>query len=365
MTFTARNVTGTNVYARNLYRSVAEVGGWDLNQIDRATLDPTRQHRNFSAHAQNVWWLMRGAGQEAVRRQPDLYHAAAYLGPRHLPCPMVLNVFDTSYLAYPRDFDWKWRLYARTVIPAAVKNSAAILTLSEHARTEILKAYPVAPERVHVVPPGIGAEFHPVTDPSKLAALRATYGVGDNYLLSGGGAHPRKNARAVIGAFARARQTLPDLTLTLFGPGIPESNEIQNALREYGVANATRLLGFVPLEDLPALYAGARVFVYASKLEGFGMPPVEAMACGLPVVAAPNPPMPEVLGDAACLTENDTPGALARGVLSVLDNAILAEILRQRGLERARRYTWEGSARRTVAIYSDVLEQSSSRDGRT
>jgi glycosyltransferase involved in cell wall biosynthesis len=239
-----------------------------------------------------------------------------------------------------------------------------VITLSQHARGEILKAYPVDAARVHVVPPGIGADFHPSNNPAALAALRVKYGLGENYLLYGGGPEPRKNVAAVIGAFALVRHEHSNLELALFGPGIDTSTDIKQALRHSGVSNATHLLGFVPQADLSLLYAGARAFVYASRLEGFGIPPVEAMACGTPVIAAPNPPMPEVLGDAAWLTGDDTPEALARGVLRVLADPALEETLRGRGREHARQYTWHASARKTISIYTTVLAERSARDGR-
>lgn len=356
MTFAARNLTGTRVYTRNLFEATASVGPFDLTQMS-GTPQPDRARRgNLRLNLRNMLWLWSDAEQELTRRQPDLFHAAAFLGPRRVPCPMIANIFDTTYVAYPHQFDWKWRLYAATFIPLTVKNAAAILTLSEHARGEIVRAYGVPRERVHIVAPGIGPEFHPRTDRSALAALRARYGLAESYVIHVGDAHPRKNLPTLLAAFNRASREMPDLQFALVGPGAA-SAPLERAIVQAGVTDAVRRLDFVPQADLPLLYAGARAYVHASRMEGFGIPPVEAMACGVPVISAPNPPMPEVLGDAAFFTANDSPDALAEGILRVLKNKALAQALAARGIQRARLYTWENSARKTISIYESVLAE--------
>lgn len=356
MTFTARNVTGTGVYSRKLYAGIAADRGWDLRALD-GSAGTGERFGNLLPHLRNLVWLWAGLENELVRAKPDLFHAAAFLGPRHAPCPMLVNVFDTSYITFPQAFDWKWHFYARTVIPRTLKNSAAILTLSEHARGEIARSYAVPRRRIHIVPPGIGQEFRADLDADSVARVRAKYKLGENYLIYVGGRSARKNVPALVEAFALARHALPDLELALAGP-IPHHNPLTPVLAATGAAQAIHELDYVPQDDLPALYAGARAFVYPSKLEGFGIPPVEAMACGAPVISAPNPPMPQVLGDAACFTENDSPGALAAGILRVLQDESLRRTLREHGIHRAKLYTWENSARKTVEIYKEILTRS-------
>ncbi|MDL1898249.1 glycosyltransferase family 4 protein [Anaerolineae bacterium CFX7] len=349
-TFTRHNQAGTRAYTQNLYRALAATGCVELQQIHNA-----RAPKPSSA-ASNLWWLARGLEQALNARAPALFHAAAYLGPRRAPCPMIVNVFDATTLTYPQYQDWKWRAYARFVIPHTVRHAAAVITLTEHARGEITRAYQVAPERVHIVAPGIGAEFQPPTDADALARLRAQYGLGENFLLHLGEANGRKNIPALIAAFAQLRADFPQLTLVLAGPHIPTADAVTQAIRAHGIANAVTRLGYVPQADVPLLYGGARAFVYASKLEGFGMPPLEALACGTPVVAAPNPPMPEVLGDAVCWAENDSPAALASAMRRVLTNQALVEQLRVQGIARARAFTWERAARQVTEIYADILQ---------
>ena len=355
MTFTIRSRTGTRTYTHNLLRALQETQQVALEEL-HGTRDAGRNRKGGGLPgAQNVWWLARGLEKQLNARAPDLFHAAAYLGPRRAPCPVIVNVFDVAYVTYPRYFDWKWRAYARFVIPHTVRNAAAVITLSEHARGEIARAYQIPRARVHIVAPGIGGEFQPPTNADAIARMRAQYGLRENYLLYVGATNKHKNIPALIAAFAQLRADFPELTLVLAGPRIPDAEHVRQAIRTHAVENSVTRLGFVPQSDLPLLYAGARAFVYASKLEGFGIPPVEAMACGTPVVAAPNPPMPEVLGDAACWAENDSPDALARAMRRVLTDDALAQTLRSKGIERARQFTWERAARATLQIYADVL----------
>ncbi len=359
MTFAARSLTGSRVYAENLYRALAGARGWEFARVD-ATRVPQKGAGTYQTNARSILWLLHNLERELERARPALFHAAAYLGPRHAPCPMIVNVFDTSYLAFPSQFDWKWRLYARTVIPRTVKNASAILTLSEHSRREIIKGYAISPARVHIVAPGIGAEFQPHADARDIAAARAKYGLSENYLLYVGGRHPRKNVPALLEAFARVRRELPGLQFALVGPRTSDGAfvpPVSAAHFEQGVLE----LDYVPQTELPLLYCGARAFVYASKLEGFGIPPVEAMACGTPVVCAPNPPMPEVLGDAAYWAQDDSPEALAQAILRVLGDEALANPLRERGMQRARSYTWDNAAQKTLDIYREVLQAARAR----
>lgn len=355
MTFTIRSRTGTHTYTHNLLRALQATQQVALEEL-YGTRDAGRNRKGGGLPgAQNVWWLTRGLEQQLNARAPDLFHAAAYLGPRHAPCPVIVNVFDVAYVTYPQDFDWKWRAYARFVIPHTVRNAAAVITLSEHARNEIARAYQVPRARVHIVAPGIGGEFQPTTDADAIARLRTQYSLGENYLLYVGATNGRKNIPALIAAFAQLRAEFPQLTLVLAGPRMPQAKDVTQAIRKHAVENAATRLGYVPQSDLPLLYAGARAFVYASKLEGFGIPPVEALASGTPVVAAPNPPMPDVLGDAACWAADDSPDALARAMRRVLTDDALAQTLRGKGIERARQFTWERAARATLEIYADVL----------
>lgn len=355
MTFAHKSLTGTRVYARNVFDALAKLGSFELCETSAGATMRAEKTGNVLTGLQNIWWLQTQLPRMLRTQNADLIHASAYLGPLWAPCPMVVNVLDTTYLEFRGDFDWKWRLYARLLIPPTIKRAAALITLSNDARQKIARTYNVSNQKIRVIYPGVSTEFHSSTDMGTIAETRARYGLQDEYVLFVGAQEKRKNIPALVGALGRARAEFPSLTLALSGPRGSGSAALASATNELGLKNAVLDLGMVPQQDLPILYAGASAFVYASKLEGFGIPPVEAMACGTPVISAPNPPLPEVLGDAALFTENDSPDALAKGILRVLGNAELARRLRESGLKRAQQLTWERASHETATLYQEIL----------
>lgn len=349
LTFARKSRTGTRVYAERTCAALEALGLCELLPVSDAG------YRRWWG-ARSLWWLQVELARQARMRRADLLHAAAFLGPRRAACPMVVNVLDTTFLVYPNDFDARWQFYARWVIPRTVRQAAAIITLSQHAKSEIVRAYAISPEHVHVIPPGVGAEFHSHHDPARVAETRARYGLSPAYLLFVGEIVPRKNVPTIVRAFAQLAGEFPECTLALVGPRGSGWREVETTIARLGVQNAVRVLGFVPEPDLPRLYAGARAFVFASRLEGFGMPLLEAMASGTVVVSTPNPPVPEIVRDAACLAADATPDALAAALRRVLHDAAYADELRTRGLERARHFTWTRTAQETFAVYQHVMQ---------
>src|SRR5581483_805863 len=355
MTFAAKSLTGTRIYAQKLFEALAAVDNLRVQKVSAFSKMPPEKTGNLFTGVQNIWWQQTQLPRLARIQRADLLHASAYLGPLRPPCPMIVNVLDTTYLKFPSDFDWKWRTYARFLIPPTIRHAAALVTLSECSRREIADAYTISPERIRVVYPGVSPEFRPTTDADTISAVRARYALSTDYLLFVGAQEPRKNIPALVAALAKTRADFPNLALVLVGPRGSDSAVIRRTINEFGLADAVRELGFVPQSDLPIIYSAARAFVYASRLEGFGMPPLEAMACGVPVIAAPTPPLPEVLANAALLTENDSPDALAAGIGRVLSNATFVNELQQRGRKHAQQFSWARAARETLALYLDIL----------
>ncbi|MBI4673043.1 MAG: glycosyltransferase family 4 protein [Chloroflexi bacterium] len=355
MTFAVKSLTGTRVFAQNLFDALCAQSAYELRAINANEITRAEKTGNVLTGLRNWWWLQHELPHAVKAEHVALLHCAAYLGPRHAACPMVANILDTTYLAFPRDFDWKWRFYARTLIPPTVSNAAAILTLSEHARGEIARAFDAPRAKIKIVYPGVAAEFHAAADASTIAALRARYALPNSYVLFVGAQETRKNIPTLVHMLTRVRNEFAGLGLVLVGPRGSGSPEIQRVVNALGSRDAVREVGYVAQGEMPALYAGARAFVYASKLEGFGMPPLEAMACRIPVIAAPNPPLPEVLGDAAYFAPDDSPDALAQALARVLRDDALGDVLRARGLERAREFTWARAARTTIRIYDEIL----------
>ncbi len=356
MTFADRSLTGTRIYARQLRAALEATERYEIVTVAAPTRTRRPGEGNLLSGLRNVIWLQRDLPSRLAAERADLVHEAAFVGTLRAPCPMIVNVLDTVYAWYPEDFNYKWRLYARFWIGPTARRAAAVITLSEFAQAGIMAAYHIPRERIHVIYPGISEAFRPVQDTEALARVRAKYSLNDDLLLFVGASEGRKNIVALVQAMAKLKATgrFPELQLALVGPRGSAWTQISRTIEREQLVGTVIPLGFIPEEDLALLYAGARCFVFPSRMEGFGIPLIEAMACGTPVVAAPCPPVPEVVSDAALLADDAGATALAVAIERVLCDGELAQRLRARGLERARVFTWARSAQQMGQVYQEV-----------
>lgn len=285
--------------------------------------------------------------QTAVLRRlrPDWCVSTFFLPPA-VPCRAAVLVHDVSYRAHPDYFPRTIAAYMRLLVGLAIRRAEAVIALSEFTRQEVLRFYPAAARRTAVVYPGVGAEFRPDGDP--LADDQALTALGDGcldprrpYLLAVGNIHPRKNLARLLEAWERLRAAgRPVPAMAWAGLDRWASGDLVRRAQAAGV----HLLGFVPPASLPALYRRATALAYPSLYEGFGLPPLEAMACGAPVLAANTTSLPEAVGDAAVTVDPEDVAALAAGLEQILfDDGLRAE-LRQRGLARATGLRWQRTA---------------------
>lgn len=325
-----RRRTGDETYVRNLLRTLPEPAaeaGLDVAAVTRhpelvpdgvlPVLLPAR-----SQELRMAWTLPR-----ALRRLDAALVHTQYALPLRSPCPAVVTIHDLSFehgLMGRRD-----RLVFERVVPRAAREAARVLTVSERTKRDLVEHYEIPPERIVVTPNGVDPAFHPTTQDA--AAVRP-------YALAVGAIQERKNQPA---ALAAARET--GLELVVVGP--VKDERVANELREGGA----RLEGYVEVERLAELYRGAACLVQSSRYEGFGLPVVEAMASGTPVVTVPDPALVEVAGDAAVVVPED---GLAAGIRRALHER---ETLAAAGIERARAFTWEAAARATVSAYVEAL----------
>jgi glycosyltransferase involved in cell wall biosynthesis len=262
----------------------------------------------------------------------------------------LVTLHDAIAFEYPQGYPLLNNLLHRTYVPATLGNVDAVATDSEHARAALVRYLGLRPDRVPVIPLGVDAgRFRPVA-PDAARAAAARYGLTGPYVLYVGAYQARKNILGLIEAFTRVRRAQPGLRLALAGPSLwayPALRERVDALPP----QAVHVLGYVAEPDLPALYSAASVYVLPSLYEGFGIPVLEAMACGTPVVCSTASSLPEVAGDAALLVDPNDPGAIAAAILRAATDRDLAEDLRRRGLARARGFTWERTAGGYAALY--------------
>jgi glycosyltransferase involved in cell wall biosynthesis len=301
--------------------------------------------------ARELVYYPRALGRRARRLGANLVHCPAPAGPRVKRLPVVLTIHDVLAWRSPDLFTRANALQHRFVVRPALERAARIVTGSDFTRRELMELFDLADERIAVTPWGLHDRFRP-TEPDP-EWLEHRFGVAQPYVLTVATLEPRKNLGALLRAFERLRANFPTHTLVVAG-GV--GWKVGGLLAELDQASE-RLVhtGYVTDAELVRLYGGAACFVYPSLYEGFGFPPLEAMACGTPVVTSDGTSLPEVVGDAALLVEPTDIDALATAIEDVLSSPQRAEDLRQRGLARARHFTWDACAAATVEVYREAV----------
>jgi glycosyltransferase involved in cell wall biosynthesis len=269
-----------------------------------------------------------------------------YMGPFRAPCPFVTFIHDTVWRTMPGTFPWRDALILNTFIPGTIRRAAAVLTGSDFARSEIARHYPAARDKLHIVPYAADERFQPVMDPVELARVQQAHKLPERFILSVGVLQPRKNIEGLLEAYALLSPELrSQYQLVITGKTGWMADRLRVAASETEGVDFT---GYVPDEDLPALYSLADLFVYPSFYEGFGLPPLEAMACGTPVIASNAASLPEVVDDAALLVDPHQPRDLAAAMTQVLTDDARGEDLITRGLARAAQFDWTASAQQLL-----------------
>ena len=268
----------------------------------------------------------------------------------------VVTIHDAIPYVWPQTstrLDW---LIYHVWLPRAVRAADALITDSRRSREDIMTYLPVSPERVVVVPLAAGRRFRPMETAEVEPVLRG-YGVERPYILHVGSLESRKNLPRLLEAYGQLREWSAQWRLVIVGARRWKSSPIFDTVQQLGLEPYVQFTGYVADEHLPGLYAGADLFVFPSLYEGFGLPVLEAMACGTPVVCSNAASLPEVVGDAAITVDPHDVEALAGAMQRVLADADLQQDLRRRGLQRAAGFSWERTARETVAVYERVLAE--------
>jgi glycosyltransferase involved in cell wall biosynthesis len=286
-----------------------------------------------------------------------------YSGPLGLRCPLVVVVHDVSFKRHPEWFSPRDRVVLNAGVGLTVRRAAAVITLSEFSRREIETFYPMASGRIHVTPLAPAERFGP--DEGNDEDARGRYGIRPPYVLAVGNLQPRKNLLRLIEAFGRlsARSRLRH-DLVLVGKSEWQGSDIGASIARLALSARVKSIGYVSDDDLPAIYRGADLFVYPSLYEGFGLPVLEAMACGTPVVASKVSAIPETAGEAAWMVDPRSVDELAAAVEELCVNAEQRARWRLRGLERSRAFTWDRTARQTLELFQGVASRSRSTSGR-
>ncbi len=284
----------------------------------------------------------------------DLFHAPDFTLPPTLPgTRTLLTVHDLSFVRDPESAVPVLRAYLNRVVPRSVARATHVLADSQATRADLIDLYGTAPEKITVLYSGVNPVFQPVSDPARLAAVREKYVLGaDPFVLGVGTLQPRKNFARLIQAVARQPNQRLNLVL-VGGKGWLYDAIFAEAARS-GLEGRVIFPGFAADEDLPALYSAARVFAYPSTYEGFGLPILEAYACGTPVVTSTASCLPEVAGDAALLVNPTDVDALAAALHRAATDEPLRATLLARGFKRVNTFTWDNAAKQLMAVYAAV-----------
>ncbi|MBN1954107.1 MAG: glycosyltransferase family 4 protein [Anaerolineae bacterium] len=287
---------------------------------------------------------------EAITGRQDLFYSPDFVLPPTLPnTRALLTVHDLSFVHYPDHFVPKLVHYLNQVVPRSVRRADRVLADSEATRSDLLQWLGTPPQKVQVIYGGVDARFQPQPAAGERERLQARYGIKEPpYILAVGTIQPRKNYGGLMRAFARLGS--PNLQLVIAGrPGWLYKETLAEAEKQPRV----QVLGFVPDDDLPALYRQATLFVFPSFYEGFGLPVLEAMACGTPVVCSRASSLPEVAGDAALLIDPHSPAEMAQAMHQAIGDSSLRRQMVARGREQAARFTWQRAASQLLAAFHD------------
>jgi glycosyltransferase involved in cell wall biosynthesis len=355
-----RHLTGNEVYIRSLLGGFAEVDHRSefiayLSELGAERWIPERfqvRHVSANPYTRLGWELGRLIRTDA----PDLIHVQ-YTAPLFTGIPVVVTVHDVSFLEHPEYFTAARRSQLRLTVGRTVKSAARILTVSEFSRDAILRAYDVDPGKVRAIPNAASPEFRVIGRERAQKAIRNLLRFDAPFILSVGDLQPRKNQIGLIEAFSKLLAECPQLNhhLVLTGKSTWFTPKVIEAARSCGFASRIHFTGFVSDEDLLELYNACDCFVFPSFYEGFGLPILEAMACGRAVACSNTSSMPEVADGAGLLFDPHQTGEITRALKDILLDSELRGRMERLGLQRAAAFSWKKSARATLDVYKEVV----------
>lgn len=332
------------------WRFTAMVGAGNTAQFDGITM----RHSRWDTESPLRRILWEQLAQPGQLREFDLYHALAFVAPLWLPVPMVVTIYDLSFLHYPQVLTPARRLYLRMFTRLTCQRARRVIAISHSTARDVIDSLNIPADKVDVAAPGYNAEIFKPLPSEEVAEFRLRKNLPERFWLFIGTLEPRKNLPILLEAYANLPQNERPPLLIGGGKGW-QYDEIFATVERRGLQNDVQFLGFVPAEELSLWYNSAELFVYPSVFEGFGLPVLEAMACGTPVIVSDASSLPEVAGTAG-IPPHDM-DAWTQALYTALTDAAWHEQARTRGLEEVKRYTWESTAQLTLRSYQCALNQ--------
>jgi len=309
----------------------------------------------------NLTWLHFRLPFEIAKDKIDLFHGPYSALPFLQPCPMVMTIHDLTYEIHPEWFSLRSRISFQAHSRWAVKTAKRIIAVSECTKKDIIKYYKVEEKNIEIIYLAPEESYKQITDKSRLNGVKSKYGISKNFLLHVGVVHARRNIERLLKVFGRLRGEGFDIQLVLVGSlmvrkMIRKTIDLNHYIKELGLEGEVIHIDYVPDEDLVCLYNAAKLFVYPSLYEGFGLPLVEAMACGTPVIASNVSSIPEVVGDAGILFDPYNEEEILDSIKIVLNDKSTWEALSIKGLNRAKQFSWSRAAKQTIELYNKAVK---------
>jgi glycosyltransferase involved in cell wall biosynthesis len=323
-----------------------------LDRLPRLTSDLDTKPWRFSAL---LAYFLR-IPQDRMFPGIDLFHATDHLLPRLHGIKTVFTLHDLIYCVHPETHKPLNRWFLTLMMPRFLRMADAVIAISENTRQDAVRFYHLEEDKIHVVYEGVNPSFRPAPA-GAIAEIRRLYSLPDRFILYLGTIEPRKNLITLLEAYRHLLRGDSELRLVIAGKKGWLYTGFFERMREWGLEEQVLFPGFIPEADLPALYSAADLFVFPSLYEGFGLPILEAMACGTAVVSSNTSSLPEIVGDAALTVDPQDTGAWVTALTEVLGNEQLREELRTKGLQQARKFSWEKTARETLEVYRKVLSR--------
>lgn len=352
--------TGTEIYSRRLIQALLELDSPHRFRLYFRAAPPIGAFEGAQIRVLSfprLWTHLR-LSWEMARHPPDLLFVPAHVLPLLHPRISLVTVHDLGYLYFPRAHPLFQRLYLDLSTRWNARAAAHLLADSEATKADLIAHYRTSPEKVTVAYPGYDEALAPVRDPAAIAAVTARYGIAGDYFLYLGTLQPRKNLSRLIAAFASLQPETPkpETSLVLAGRRGWLYHDLFAQVRQLGLEDRVLFPGYIAEEDKAPLLSGALAFVFPSLYEGFGLPVLEAQACGCPVIGSNASSLPEVAGDGAWLVEPTDTAGLAEAMARLAGDPVLRASLAERGLANLERFSWERCAHTVLGVFDRLLE---------
>lgn len=303
-----------------------------------------------------LYWKLFSIKKAIGSYNLDLVHEISTIVPV-LKERLIVTVYDVIPYIHPETFNWYQQLYFLLFYRKLFKRAAHIITCSNHSKGDIARLLKVPREKITVTYYGIHERFRVLNQKKYSNTLKNKYNLHEPYILYVGTLEPHKNVPALIRAYAKVREKMPKIKLVLVGKKAWKLTQTFKTIKELNLEGHVIFTGYVPDEDLPMFYNGAEVFVFPSKYEGFGFPPIEAMACGCPVITTKGGSLPEIVGDAGILVDPNDITGLVKSIELVLKDRALREKIVQKGLKRSKTFNWKNAAKETLKVYEKFSKE--------